>query len=122
MPERVQLGGDFKVIVNYPQPYESIEFDLVMDQSGIELVNNSSQGVDGTTAAAVQIAQAGQTIHVKAGKRTEGGATVAVVAMKAIKLPVAPISISVQNLQVKGGEGSALQATVGLPKQLTVQR
>ncbi|MBX3757067.1 general secretion pathway protein GspD [Ralstonia pickettii] len=120
-PDRVQLGGDFRVVINYPQPYDSIEFDLVMDQPGIELVNSPSPSANGA-AAATQIAQAGQTIHVKAGKRAEGGPTVAMVTMKATKQPSAPISLSVQNLQVKGADGNALPATVALPKQLTVQR
>ena len=44
------------------------------------------------------------------------------VTMKATKQPSAPISLSVQNLQVKGADGNALPATVALPKQLTVQR
>lgn len=117
MPDRVQLGRDFKIAVEYAQPYEAMEFDLVMDQPGVELVAGGEASEGGA-----QVAQAGQIVHVKAGKRTGEGASVAVVTLRAAKLPAAPVSVSVQNLQVKGADGAALPASVALPTQLLVQR
>jgi general secretion pathway protein D len=117
LPELVRLGSDFQLSVGYAQPYESIEFDLVMDQPVLEL--------HGQSPADAQAIQAGQTIHVKAGKGPAGESrapTVAVLGMRAVKQPGRAVSLSVQNLQVKGADGSELPAVVGLPRQLTVQQ
>ncbi|MDQ0612267.1 general secretion pathway protein D [Variovorax sp. W1I1] len=118
VPDRVQLAANFNLTVNYAMPYESIEFDLVMDQPGVEL----TQPAKDAEGAQVQTAQAGQIIHVSAGKRTQPGPVVAVIAMKAAKMPASPISVSVQNLRVKGADGADLPAAVTLPKQFTVHR
>lgn len=118
VPDRVQLGVDFNVTVNHDAPYESIEFDLVLDQPGVELARPAKEA----EGAQVQTAQAGQIIHVSGGKRTQPGAVVAVITMKAARMPASPVSISVQNLRVKGADGADLPAAVTLPKQFTVHR
>jgi len=118
VPDRVQLGVDFNVTVSHDAPYESIEFDLVLDQPGVELARPAKEA----EGAQVQTAQAGQIIHVNGGKRTQPGAVVAVIAMKAARMPVSPVSISVQNLRVKGADGADLPAAVTLPRQFTVHR
>lgn len=118
VPDRVQLGVDFNVTVIHDAPYESIEFDLVLDQPGVELARPAKEA----EGAQVQTAQAGQIIHVSGGKRAQPGAVVAVIAMKAARMPASPVSISVQNLRVKGPDGADLPAAVTLPKQFTVHR
>jgi len=118
VPDRVQLGADFNVTVSHAAPYESIEFDLVVDQPGVELARPAKEA----GRASVQTAQADQVIHVSGGKRTQPGAVVAVIAMKVDRMPTSPVSISVQNLRVKGADGSDLPAAVTLPKLFTVHR
>ena len=113
VPERVVAGQDFKVQISFPHAYKSIEFALVFDQPGIQLVS---------APKSMEAAQAGQAIHLRASGDAGTGTPLVMPTLRANRTVAAPINVTVQDLHIKDGKGLSIAATVGLPSQFMVRQ
>lgn len=119
LPARVASGADFNVVVGFAPAYESIEFDLVTDRPGLELIGPVPGALLDT--ATVQVLQSGLTIHVKGGRRRAADASiVATLALKAAGIRGSPVSLVVQNVRVVGLDGVPIPAGIAPPAALAV--
>lgn len=109
-----KTGFAVNLLANGPG-FEKAEFDLVSDQSGIQLLK-----IEPRSGVVVDAKWQGNALHVSVGKLSRADGQLATVTLEAAQASNGPINLSLQNLKVENPEHAPVAAAVALPKQIII--
>lgn len=116
-PAQIPVNKDFTLtLMLNGSGFEGMEFDLVFDQPGIELVNVTPVAA----TESIEAKQGENTIHVTVGKMPASSSPLAMLTLKATQVTGAPGSIVMHSARAYKGENLPLLVSTAMPRQLLV--
>lgn len=116
-PAQIPVNREFTIaLMLNAQPFENMEFDLVFDQPGLELVRTTP--VADTALLDAQKTEKG--VHIKVGQTGSTSGPLAMLTLKASQVTGVPVTIVMQNAQAKKSGDVTVLVSVAMPRQLLV--
>lgn len=117
-PGQIPVGKEFSLAVALTaQSFDHLEFDIVFDQPGIELVRATPM----IKATTLDVSQKDQSIHMSVGKMDAGGsATLVMLTLKATQTTGAPTTVVMGGAQAFRGDQIPLLVSTALPRQFLI--
>lgn len=116
-PSQIVKDKDFTVaLMITAQPFDHLEFDLVFDQPGFELVK--AQSVVDTTAFEAEIND--RTLHIKVGQVGPTTGPLAMLTLRANQLSAVPATLVLQGARANKEGDTPVQVALPRPRQLLV--
>lgn len=116
-PAQIPANREFTVaLMMSAQPFEEMEFDLVFDQPGMELVRSTPVA----DTAQLDVQKTDQGIHVKVGQTGAASGPLAMLTIKAAQVTGMPITMVMQNAKARKAGDVPVLVSAATPRQLLV--